>query len=99
MTLPETRSVHFSNGFRSYPKEKVMTDQISLSPELAAEAQMNVLRFGLVTTQAIAVAASFGLADLVATAPKTADELAQATGTHAPSLVRLLRFLTSLGIL
>ena len=74
-----------------------MTDQISLSPELSAEAQMNTLRFGLVTTQAVSVAASFGLADLVAAAPKTADELAQATRTHAPSLLRLLRFLTSLG--
>jgi hypothetical protein len=59
---------------------------------------MNALCFGLVTTQAIAVAASFGLADLLATASKTGDELAQATRTHAPSLVRLLRFLTSLGI-
>jgi SAM-dependent methyltransferase len=75
-----------------------MADQSSLYPEASAEAQMNALRFGLVTTQAIAGAASFGLADLVATAPKTADELAQATRTHAPCLVRLLRFLTSLGI-
>ena len=75
-----------------------MADQSSLYPEPSAEAQMNALRFGLVTTQAIAVAASFGLADLLATASKTGDELAQATRTHAPSLVRLLRFLTSLGI-
>jgi hypothetical protein len=59
---------------------------------------MNALLFGLVTTQAIVVAASFGLADLLAAAPRTADELAQATKTHAPSLLRLLQFLASLGI-
>jgi len=75
-----------------------MAGQASLSPDLSAEAQMNTLRFGFVTTQAIAVAAKLRLSDLIAAEPRTADELAQETKTHAPSLHRLLLFLASLGI-
>ena len=75
-----------------------MADQNSLPPDLPAEAQMNTLLRGFVTTQAIAVAARLGVADLVAVSPRSADELAQETKTHAPSLRRLLQFLTSLGI-
>jgi hypothetical protein len=74
-----------------------MADQ-SLSSELTAEEQMRALSVGLMTTQAIAVAARFGLADLVAAGPKTVEELAHETKTHAPSLRRLLQLLTSLGI-
>jgi hypothetical protein len=44
-------------------------------------------------------AAKLGIADLLADGPKTAAELAPATGTHAPSLHRLMRTLASLGIL
>jgi O-methyltransferase domain/Dimerisation domain len=75
-----------------------MANESSLRPDLSAEAQMNTLRFGLVTTQAIAVAARLGLADLVAEAPQTVEELARETKTHAPSLHRLLQFLASLAI-
>ena len=46
-----------------------MADQNSLPPDLPAEAQMNTLLRGSVTTQAIAVAARLGVADLVAVAP------------------------------
>jgi len=49
-------------------------------------------------SQPIMVAARLGIADLVEEAPRTADELAHATKAHAPSLRRLLRFLTVLGI-
>ena len=45
------------------------------------------------------VAAKLGLADHLAEGPKTADELAGPTGTHAPSLYRLMRTLANLGIL
>ena len=48
--------------------------------------------------QAVHVAAKLGIADLVARGPKTVPELADATHTHGPSLGRLLRALTSLGI-
>jgi hypothetical protein len=45
------------------------------------------------------VAARLGLADLLANGPKTAEDLAPQTKTHAPSLYRLMRALTLLGIL
>lgn len=75
-----------------------MADQSSPPPRLPAGPQMFQLILGFMATPAIYVAASLGIADLVAQAPKTADELAQATNTHAPSLRRLLHFLTSLGV-
>jgi len=49
-------------------------------------------------SQAIHVAATLGIADLLADRPRTVDELAAATQSHAPSLYRLLRALASVGI-
>lgn len=48
--------------------------------------------------QALAVAATLGIADLLADGPRSVDDLAEATGTHAPSLLRLLRALASIGV-
>jgi 2-polyprenyl-3-methyl-5-hydroxy-6-metoxy-1,4-benzoquinol methylase len=45
------------------------------------------------------VAAKLGLADHLAEGPKSAEELASPTGTHAPSLYRLMRTLAHLGLL
>jgi hypothetical protein len=45
------------------------------------------------------VAANLGLADHLARAPKSAEELAGPTRTHAPSLYRLMRTLASLGVM
>jgi len=45
------------------------------------------------------VAAALGLADRLAAGPKTAEELAGPTQTHAPSLYRLMRALGFLGVL
>jgi hypothetical protein len=53
---------------------------------------------GAATAQAVAVAARLGLADLLAEGPSDAAALAAATGTHAPSMHRLLRMLAALGI-
>jgi ubiquinone/menaquinone biosynthesis C-methylase UbiE len=47
---------------------------------------------------AIYVAAELGLADRVEDQPRTATELAVATGTHAPSLYRILRALANAGV-
>ena len=58
--------------------------------------RMVELIYGFVPSQAIAVAATLGLADLLEKGPKSVEELASATKTHAPSLNRLLRMLTSL---
>jgi hypothetical protein len=43
-------------------------------------------------------AAKFGIADRLAKGPRTAEDLAAETRTHAPSLYRLLRTLASFGV-
>lgn len=48
--------------------------------------------------QACYVTARLGIADLLASGPRTAEDLAAATGTHAPSLHRLLNALGSIDI-
>jgi hypothetical protein len=53
---------------------------------------------GFWIARGIYITAKLGLADLVKNGPKTAAELAAATGTHAPSLFRVLRALASVGI-
>jgi O-methyltransferase domain/Dimerisation domain len=45
--------------------------------------------------QCIYVAAKLGIADLLKDGPMSSEELAKATGTHAPSLYRVLRLLTA----
>ncbi|HKP88140.1 MAG TPA: methyltransferase [Blastocatellia bacterium] len=53
---------------------------------------------GFWISRAIYVAAKLGIADLVKDRAMTAAELAEATGTHAPSLYRVLRALASVRI-
>jgi hypothetical protein len=48
--------------------------------------------------QTLCVSAALGIADLIAEQPRTAEELAAITSTHAPSLSRLLRALESVGV-
>jgi O-methyltransferase len=48
--------------------------------------------------QALSVAARLGIADLVRDRRRGADELAATTGAHAPTLYRLMRALTGLGV-
>ncbi len=54
---------------------------------------------GFKITQCIYVAAKLGIADLLKDGPSSSEELAQATATHAPSLYRILRLLTAVGLL
>jgi len=53
---------------------------------------------GFWMSRAVYVAAKLGIADLLKSGPKTAEELAQSTGTHGPSLYRVLRALASSGV-
>ena len=55
--------------------------------------------FGKAVTQAVSVVARFRLADLMATGPKTAAELATAAGLNAAHLYRVLRALAGAGVL
>ena len=60
--------------------------------------QLSRMLSGYWISQSLYVAAKLGLADLVKSGPRSVDDLAKATGTHAPSLYRLLRALASVGV-
>jgi len=49
-------------------------------------------------SRALHLAAKLGVADLLKDGPRRAEELAEATETHAPSLRRLIRLLASVGV-
>jgi hypothetical protein len=49
-------------------------------------------------SQLVHVAAQLNIGDLLASGPRTIEELAQATNTHEPSLKRLLRALAAVGV-
>jgi hypothetical protein len=53
---------------------------------------------GFWVSRALYVAAKLGIPDLLRDEPKSSDDLARATGTHAPSLYRVLRALDSVGV-
>ncbi len=53
---------------------------------------------GFKVSQALHVAATLGIADLLKNGPRSSDDLASATGTHVDSLYRLLRALASVGV-
>jgi SAM-dependent methyltransferase len=68
-------------------------------PTLAeARAAVEWLTGGYWTTQVVYVMAKLGLADHLADGPRHVDDLAAATGAHAPTLSRLLRALVGLGL-
>jgi hypothetical protein len=69
------------------------------SNALPPHAQVIQMGTGSWVSAIVYAAAKLGLADHLAAGPKSAAELAGATGTHAPSLHRLMRSLASLGIL
>ena len=76
-----------------------MSNREPQAPPVSPSMQMMQLLWpGAMAVQAIHVAAKLALADLVAGGPKSIDELAEATHTHGPSIARLLRALTTLGI-
>jgi len=54
---------------------------------------------GFWISRAVYVIGKLGIPDLLQSGPKTAEELATATETHAPSLFRILRALVSVGVL
>lgn len=53
---------------------------------------------GYWVSQALYVAAKLSIADMLASGPKSVEELALESGAHRPALYRLLRALASLGI-
>ncbi len=78
-------------------RSKATTPQAKGEPS-PAEMLLDLMIPGVLNSRAIYVAAKLRLADLVDESPKTAAELAKATGSHAPSLYRILRHLASIGV-
>lgn len=70
-----------------------MTNVTPASPQALLQ-----LVTGYHSAQVVHVATQLGLADLLADGPQQVTDLATATGSHAPSLARLLRMLAALGI-
>jgi hypothetical protein len=73
----------------------------AIQPEKQIQGAEQMLQIigGFWISRAVYVIAKLGIPDLLTSGPRTADELAQSTETHAPSLYRLLRALTSVGVL
>jgi SAM-dependent methyltransferase len=63
-----------------------------------AVSRMRAMVNGYQVSYALSVAASLRLSDLLADGPRTAAELAAATGTHEPTLRRLLRALATVDV-
>src|SRR5260370_23629579 len=72
--------------------------QSTLPVELPPPVVMLQMIQGFWVSRSVYVVAKLGIPDLLKDAPKSCDELAQATGTHAPSLYRVLRALDSAGV-
>ena len=66
--------------------------------ELPPPAQLMKFIVGRWISKPIYVAAELGIADMLADGPKSIEELAQASQSHAPSLYRMMRALASVGI-
>lgn len=74
--------------------ERNEPDKADVPPSVA----MLQMISGFWISRAIYIVAKLGLADHLRDGHKTTDELAAATGTHAPSLYRVLRALASVGV-
>ena len=66
--------------------------------ELEPTEQMLQIMSGFWVSRGIWVAAKLGISDFLTDGPKTAEELAKLTDTHADSLYRILRMLAMVGI-
>ena len=69
----------------------------SVRPGEASSRMLQMLN-AFLTVQALHVVATLGIPDRLADGPAAVDELAVATGGHAPSLHRLLRLLVGAGV-
>ena len=74
------------------------SNQSSAVAHIAPEQRMLDLARGQLAAQAVHVFASLGVADLLQEGPKSAEEVAAATGAQAGALHRVLRFLTAVDV-
>jgi SAM-dependent methyltransferase len=66
--------------------------------ELPLSAALAQMTKGHQVTQALYAATKLGIADLLMAGPRRVEDLARASGSHTPSLYRLLRALAGLGV-
>src|SRR5580700_11407973 len=66
--------------------------------ERSSAASLLRLIWGIHISRCVYAVAELGIADLLADGPLSSSELAAATGTHGPSLYRVLRVLAALGV-
>ena len=86
-------------GFEEHNPKTAPAPQSSATPASAPpEAVLTQIMLGSLASQVLYVPAKLGIADLLAGGPKSVEELATATDTHAPSLYRVLRAAASLGV-
>lgn len=76
------------------PAQQSSASPVSAPPEVV----LTQIMLGSLAAQTIYVTAKLGIADLLAGGPKSVEELATATDTHAPSLYRVLRAAASLNV-
>lgn len=74
-----------------------MTEETAAAPRSPAE--LAPLAFGFAYTHLLRATLELGLPELLAEQPRDLAALAEATGTHPPSLARLTRVLLALGLL
>ena len=74
------------------------TDTEPATPEPPPHVQVIQLATSFWVSKALYAAAYLGIADLLKDGPEDVERLAAATGTHAPSLRRVLRLLASHGL-
>jgi hypothetical protein len=80
-------------------REAAVSNQQRSVPAADAATEMANLLFGAWVARLIHTTAELGIADQFGDVPRDATDLANATSTHAPSLARLLRALTAIGVL
>jgi len=69
-----------------------------MTQELPANVLLGQMIFGKWISMSLSVVAKLRIADHLAAGPRSVEDLAQATGTHQPSLYRLMRALASVGV-
>lgn len=79
---------------QSFDPAGISQQHMPTSPTVALKSILQELWI----VRAVHVAATLGIADLCREGPRSIEELARATETHAPSLYRLLRCLASVAI-
>ena len=74
------------------------TEEKATQSALPPQMVLYQMAVGHYLSRALHLAAKLGIADLLGRGPRHFGELAEATGTHGPSLNRVLRLLASVGV-